>query len=133
MLQSLFKTAAGLTEGVGPRSTFHLLAGYGGAERRLKPRIEGPFPTVAHGVDARGETFEVYTMIDNISARGLYLQLTQRLEPGTTLFLVTSLSTSGSLQELAPRLALQGVVLRSELKSGGACGAAVMFSHHRFL
>jgi hypothetical protein len=112
----------------GPRG-----ADYDGTERRSKPRIEGAFPTVVHGVDAGNETFQIETTIDNISASGLYLRLRQRLEPGTTLFFITSLSTPGSANVSAPRLALHGVVLRTELTRGGACGVAVALSNHRFL
>lgn len=104
------------------------------AERRAKPRLKGTFPALVHGVDARGETFDVYTTLDDISAGGLYLRLDQRLEPGTTLFIVATLSSAAkSIDELAPRVALHGVVLRSELKQDGECGIAIAFSHHRFL
>jgi hypothetical protein len=108
-------------------------ADYDGTERRSKPRIEGSFPTIVQGVDTSNETFQIETTIDNISASGLYLRLRQRLEPGTTLFFITSLSTPGSANVSAPRLALHGVVLRTELKHGGACGVAVALSNYRFL
>jgi hypothetical protein len=108
-------------------------ANYDGMERRSKPRIEGAFPTIVHGVDAGNETFQIETTIDNISASGLYLRLRQRLEPGTTLFFITSLSTPGSVNVSAPRLALHGLVLRTELTHGGACGVAVALSNYRFL
>jgi hypothetical protein len=108
-------------------------ADYEGTERRSKPRIKGAFPAVVHGVDAGNETFQVETTIDNISAGGLYLRLRQRLVPGTTLFFIASLSTPGSVNASAPRLALHGVVLRTELTRGGACGVAVALSNHRFL
>ena len=38
-----------------------------GAERRSKPRLEGAFPTVVHGVDVSSETFQINTTIDNIT------------------------------------------------------------------
>ena len=106
---------------------------YGGAERRSKPRIKGSFPAVVHGVDAGNETFQIETTIDNLSAGGLYLRLRQRLEPGTTLFFVTSLSTPGRVNAPVPRLALHGMVLRAELTHGGKCGVAVALSNYRFL
>ena len=108
-------------------------ADYDGAERRGKPRIKGPFPAVVYGVDAGHEVFQIETTIDNLSASGLYLRLRQRLEPGTTLFIITSLSTPGRFNAAVPRLALHGVVLRAELTHSGACGVAVALSHHRFL
>jgi hypothetical protein len=108
-------------------------ADYGGAERRSKPRIKGSFPAVVHGVDASNETFQIDTTIDNLSAGGLYLRLWQRLEPGTTLFFITSLLMPGRVNASAPRLALHGVVLRTELTHDGKCGVAVALSNHRFL
>jgi hypothetical protein len=108
-------------------------ADYDGTERRSKPRIKGAFPTVVRGVDAGNETFQIETVIDNISAGGLYLRLRQRLEPGMTLFFLTSLSTPGCVNLTAPRLALHGLVLRTELTHGGACGVAVALSNYRFL
>ena len=109
------------------------VADYDGTERRSKPRMEGSFPTVVHGVDASNETFQIQTTIDNLSAGGLYLRLSQRLEPGMTLFFVTSLLMPGRANASAPRLALHGVVLRAELTHGGACGVAVALSNYRFL
>ena len=106
---------------------------YAGVERRRKPRIAGPFPATAHGVDAGGEGFELSAVIDNISAAGLYVRLKQRVEPGTTLFFLTSLSRAERVGRIAPRLALHGVALRAELTSAGGCGVAVALSHHRFL
>jgi PilZ domain len=108
-------------------------ADYGGAERRSKPRIEGSFPAVVHGVDANDETFQIETTIDNLSAGGLYLRLRQQLEPGTALFFVTSLTMPGRVTASAPRLALHGVVLRAELTHGGKCGVAVALSNYHFL
>jgi hypothetical protein len=106
---------------------------YVGVERRRKPRIEGHFPALVHGVDAGGEAFELQAVIDNISAVGLYVRLKQRVEPGTTLFFLTSLSRAERVSLCAPRLALHGVALRAELTPAGGCGVAVALSHHRFL
>ena len=120
--------------GIDYRAAARHAADYAGAERRRKPRIKGPFPVVVTGVDSAGETFEVSTVVDDISAGGLYLRLRQRFEPGATFFLVASLSApGGSSGKDAPRLALHCVVLRAELMQGGACGAAVAISNYRFL
>ena len=109
--------------GGGPRPAGRL------QERRSKPRIYEPFPAVVVGVDGGG-VFEAETFTENFSAAGLYLRLRQRLEPGATLFIVVHMPTSG---EGACRVAVHGVVLRSELQEGGACGLAVRFMHHKFL
>lgn len=105
----------------------------GAAERRGKPRINGPFFVTVRGDAGGGEFFESYSVIDNISAGGLYLRLEQHVEPGTTLFFITSFSTADRLDGFAPRLALHGTVRRMELTAGGARGVAVALSHHRFL
>ena len=102
-------------------------------ERRAKPRIMEPFPVTVHGMDASGESFEVASVLDNLSASGLYLRLEQRIEPGTTLFIISLLTTAALITDAAPRLALHGVVLRSELRPGGFCGVAVALSNHKFL
>ncbi len=102
-------------------------------ERRGKLRIYEPFPATVRGVDAAGQVFESRTTLDNISASGLYLHLWQRLRPGTKLFLVTRFSTDPTGQLPAPRVAIRGHVLRSELKEGGVCGLAVSIASFRFL
>ena len=108
-------------------------ASFFGEERRTKPRLKGPFRVFVRGADAGGETFELHAVIDNISASGLYVRLSQSVEPGTTLFLLTTLSSPDRVGRVASHLALQGVALRSELTPDGACGVAVRLSHYRFL
>jgi hypothetical protein len=105
----------------------------GVAERRGKPRLQGPFFVTVRGRAAGGEFFESHSAIDNISAGGLYLRLKQHVDLGMTLFFITSFSTADRLDGFVPRLALRGTVLRTELTADGARGVAVALSHHRFL
>ena len=116
---------------VPPASDFPRI--YDGVERRGKPRIEIPFPSTVHGVDATGERFAIETVLDNISSSGLYLRLRQRIEPGATLFVIASLSNTQRLDRQPLRVAMHGVVLRAELKPDGQGGVAMVFSHYRFL
>jgi len=102
-------------------------------ERRSKPRILSPFPATVRGVNARGEAFETDTVLDNLSASGLYLFLRQRIEWGAKVFIVVQFSTSSTVRKTSPRVALRGEVLRTERESSGACGIAVEFIGHRFL
>ena len=102
-------------------------------ERRSKPRIQSPFPATVRGVNASGEAFETDSVLDNLSASGLYLFLMQRVEQGAKVFIVVQLSTSPTVRETRPRVALRGEVLRTDRKSSGACGIAVAFTGHRFL
>jgi hypothetical protein len=121
-----------LSEGNGrlSKSTNRSSTGYTGPERRSKLRLYGPFPAKVRGVDVNGKIFKVETVLDNISAGGLYLRLRQRLEPDAILFVVTRLSAS---EVRAPRVAVRGKVLRIEQKPDGECGVAVKITRHRFI
>ena len=101
------------------------------AERRAKPRIRAPFPVMVRGVDAKGVAFEVNTILDNLSAGGLYLRLARRVEPGAEVSMEIRLSTAPT--DGALRAVTRGVVLRVEPNLGGACGAAVRFTRHQLL
>ncbi len=101
-------------------------------ERRNKPRICEPFPAVIRGVDARGVPFEAKTVIDNLSASGLYVRLTRSLEPGTELAFTIQLSIVRRAKSGTPRVSANGVVVRAEL-SGNEYGVGVQFTQHRFL
>ncbi len=102
-------------------------------ERRSKPRIKNPFPATVRGVNARGEAFETDTVLDNLSAGGLYLFLLQQVEQGAKVFIVIQFSTNPTVRETRPRVAIRGQVLRSERESSGTCSIAVAFTGHRFL
>jgi hypothetical protein len=104
-----------------------------GAERRRKPRIAGPFPAIVYGLDSSGEPFEVRTVVDNLSSCGLYVRLSTPLEPGAALSITVCLTTTGSADTRCSRVALHGIVLRSELKHDGTCGVAVSVTGHRFI
>ncbi len=106
---------------------------YRRAERRIKPRLQGPFASIVRGVDGGGEVFEVETALDNVSAGGLYMRLRQRIPSGAAIFIVTRLTHQRLPIASAPRLALRCVVLRSELKPDGSCGVAAAILRHRFL
>jgi len=104
-----------------------------GAERRSMPRIELPFPATVRGVDRHGERFRLETVLDNLSAKGLYLRIARPVEPGATLFIVVRLAASLDQWTIGPGVAARGSVLRADLRPGGVCGLAVAFRRHRFL
>jgi hypothetical protein len=110
-----------------------LLPIYGGTERRSKPRIYEPFFATARGVDAQGKDFEITTQLVNLSVRGLYMKLAQSVEPGTRLGAVIQFSSTRTNGAGAPRVAIEGVVLRVELKQSGVYGVALEFTQYRFL
>ena len=81
-----------------------------------------------------GESFESETVIDNLSADGLYLRLLQHVERGASLSVVFQLSLKvGTGADSPPRVAVKGLVLRTESKPGGVWGAAITFDRSRFL
>lgn len=102
------------------------------AERRHKPRICIPFLAKVEGVDSKGKAFAIETVLDNVSAAGLYLRLMQPVDQGAKLSMVVRLNTQTSLIEEAPSFSMEGVVLRAEEKTGGVRGVAVFFDHVRF-
>ena len=63
-------------------------------ERRSKPRIDEHFPAKVRGVDTAGKAFKAETVIDNLSAGGVYLRLARPVSPGADLFVIIRLSTS---------------------------------------
>ena len=113
--------------------TAHSMLPYEGMESRSSLRIELPFPATVRGVDADGERFTLDTVLDNLSAGGLYLRLARPVRRGMKLFIVVRLSTCRDPEVPAARVALQGVVLRTEPQPDGRCGVVVAFQHHRFL
>ena len=120
-------------EGGVPKSFNISSAGYEGVERRRKLRIFEHFPATVRGVNVGRESFEVNTNLDNLSAGGLYLRMTQHVEQSTELFVIVRLAITTSLETIAPRVAIRGRVLRAEPQPGGICGVAVTFTRHRFL
>ena len=100
------------------------------AERRGKARIDLPFAVIVRGSDAKGIPFEVETVLENLSAGGLYMRLDRDVEPGAKLFCLICFSTSAQ-DRGATRIAARGVVLRAEPRPDGTSGVAVCFTYHR--
>ncbi len=105
----------------------------GGRDQRAKPRISVPFPADVTGKDETGKAFSIMTVLDNVSGNGLYLRMVPCVDPGSKLSIVVRLLTSSDLVDTDPRFAIEGVVVRSEEKTGGACGVAVSFDRVRFM
>ena len=102
-------------------------------ELRKKLRIHNPFPATVRGLDARGEAFETESVLDNLSASGLYVRLMRRVEQGTKVLTVIQFSTGPTNEATRGLVALRGVVLRAEPQPNGTCGLGVAFTRHRFL
>ncbi len=100
------------------------------AERRIKPRINVPFPTRAWGVDAQGQAFEVDCELDNMSSRGLYLRMPWKMNSGDELSL--AIKFVNGLDSGATAL-LRGLILRDEPQADGRHGIAVAVKEHHFI
>ena len=105
----------------------------GGRDQRAKPRISLPFPADVQGKDDKGETFNITTVLDNVSGNGLYLRMMPSVDLGAKISIVLRLLTPSDLVDATPRFAIDGVVVRAEEKAGGACGVAVRFNNVRFM
>lgn len=102
-------------------------------EQRAKPRISVPFPADVVGRDDKGRAFSITTVLDNVSGSGLYLRLMPCVDQGAKLSIVVKLPTPSDLVDTEPSFAIEGIVVRAEEKSGGACGVAVTFDRVRFI
>jgi PilZ domain len=109
------------------------LPGHNPDERRRKTRHRIPFIVRVRGVDVQGCAFEAHTVIENISAIGLFLQLPRPVAAGSRLLLIVTLSTRPAGGNAAARIAVRGVVLRAEARRDGLWGLALRFTGHRFL
>jgi hypothetical protein len=100
-------------------------------ERRQRQRISDPFPARVKGISADGTSFEVDTVIDNISPGCLYLRLMPCVERGAKLSVVFRLSSSAEKAASSPRAEVTGEVLRTDPRDG-AWGVAFTYKLRRF-
>jgi hypothetical protein len=101
-------------------------------EKRGKLRISIPLHARVKGLDLAGRPFVADTVLDNISAGGLYLRSLSGIGVGESLFIEIALQCDHRLADDEPRFACEGTVMRSEPGSGGAYGIAVKFSKIQF-
>ena len=104
-------------------------------ECRDKPRIDDSFPARVWGVDVNGRKFETEVTLDNLSASGLLVSLTNRVELSTDIcvlirFLDRWSPDDAPNEETYARVVVWGNVVRSELKWDGANETAVAFLGH---
>jgi len=77
--------------------------------------------------------FQAESVVNNISAGGLYMRLGRRVEPGAMLFVVVHFANLPDRRGQAPRFAIWGIVQRAEVQPDGECGVALRFTRHRAL
>jgi hypothetical protein len=109
-----------------------LLEGRPPKERRRKPRINAHFNARVRGVDTAGEAFDVDTLIDDLSASGLYLRMPKKIEVDGKLFIVIQLSPKLEGRP-SGRIAIRAVVVRTDSYPEGLLGVGVSFTNHRFI
>ena len=101
-------------------------------ERRKGPRIYEPFPVKVSGTDQQGLSFQMDTVVDNLSAGGLYTRLPLSVRRGANLHLMLRMSLSSDESAPVARVSAKGIVTRVESQLDGTFGVAVAFTHHRF-
>jgi hypothetical protein len=102
-------------------------------ERRRKPRIDQPFWVKLIGKDARGEVFEVKTVIKNISSSGVYVELDREVEVGANLSITVRISTALTEDPETSGIAAQGIIVRKEALFNEGYGVALAFTRRRFV
>jgi hypothetical protein len=101
-------------------------------ERRGKPRVICNYPVIIEGYDVTGSKYNEKARLSNLSASGLYMKAYRQVENGSKLA-VTVLLTDEMIDEDTPKIATNGVVVRTEPQIDGTCGIAVRFTNYRFL
>ena len=110
-------------------------------ERRREPRISAPFPVSVCNRRQDGELI-FDTLLDNLSARGLYFHVPGALCEHAAalvrlgvelLFIVKMPPVGAAAPEPVARLALRGIVQRLERQPDGVYGVGVRVKQHRFL
>lgn len=102
-------------------------------ERRNIARLDVPFPALVRGYMPNGRRFEEEITLDNLSAHGLHVRLSQTLVIGEPLFVLVRFTLGDSYRVPGPGVAARGIVLRTERLPDGHCGVAIMFLRHRLL
>ncbi len=101
-------------------------------DRRIKPRIECEYPAIIEGHDEDGYKYNDQAKLANLSASGLFMLTNRYIENGSKLA-VTVLLCNSLDESDPPKLATNGIVVRTEPRANGMCGVAIMFNHYRFL
>jgi len=102
------------------------------SDRRIKPRIICDYPAIIEGYDKNGHIFNEDGKLANLSASGLFMKANCTIENGSKLS-VTILLTSTPLDIDTPKIATNGIVVRTEPQNDGTCGIAIKFNKYKFL
>jgi hypothetical protein len=105
---------------------------YPTADRRAKPRIDSKYLASVVGINGQGLEYRDDGRLENLSASGLFMLVNRNIEYGSKLSVTIHLSDL-ILDPDAPRLAANGIVVRTEPQMDGSCGVAIKFQNYRFL
>ena len=102
-------------------------------ERRRKVRVYEPFPAKVEGTDADGNSFEIETVLYDLSAGGTRLRMPRQVAEGEklSLSLTVPAASEGELKGL--RVAAYGIVRRVDPLPNGLLSLAVEFTRFRIL
>jgi hypothetical protein len=101
-------------------------------DRRIKPRVSCDYPVIIEGFDDTGNKFSDNAKLANLSASGLFMNANRTIENGSKLY-VTILLTSDIVDPDTPKLATNGIVVRTEPQIDGTYGIAIKFNNYKFL
>ena len=101
-------------------------------DRRIKPRVACEYPVLIEGYDKNGNKFNEDGRLANLSASGLFMMARRIIDNGSPLS-VTVLLTSSIMDKDTPKIATNGIVVRTEPQIDGTCGIAIKFDNYRFL
>jgi len=102
-------------------------------ERRRHGRICVPFRTNVTGTDVDGAPICANTVVDNLGVGGLYFRMMQRPTIGSRLLIKMRLSVADGFDVEGPFVEMDGEVLRTEKRQGGAWGVATKTMSTRFV
>jgi len=89
-------------------------------------------PVTVRGTDALGKSFVLDTLLENISADGVYIRMPNCPALGTALRVLVRFSTSPDTSQGAC-VAAHGDVVRVEEHKLGIYGVAIHFTNYKFL
>ena len=104
-----------------------------GEERREKARVCEHVPARVQGADPTGNPFEIDTLLDNLSASGLYMHMAQKVQQGDKLSIRIKLPPVADVTSPGLDVSTEGEVLRVDPLESDSFGVAVRFTRHRVL
>jgi hypothetical protein len=103
---------------------------YYSGERRQEPRIYLPFPAIVEGINSEGEVFHFRTILDDFSAIGLRLRVSEKVRGGSKMKVTVRFS---AIKRNRGEIMISGEVIRVIDKPGCTYEVAIKIGKHQFL